>query len=71
MTEVYTLPDLQAELDRLRFGDRLALATADFQRLFGETAIAQEQLENFAKGHACVLIRTPAGIVFFKKERRD
>lgn len=66
MRRNFTLPELQAALDRMTEGALLQIEQRDYQRLFGENDAAVARLRHFAKGHAC-MASFADGVVSFRK----
>jgi hypothetical protein len=66
MIRLMTLPELEAELERLSPGERREIDQADYWRMFGANDVARARLENFARGHRCGIAVTQSGIEFRK-----
>jgi hypothetical protein len=64
------LVGLQSRLDALDVGGQLAIATADFRRLFGVNDLGEAHLLNFAAGHGCAVEPRISSIVFRKMSKK-
>lgn len=66
MTREFTLPSLQATLDKLQIARSLALANKDIERLFGFDDVGTARMKRFARGHNCIVAHTDGCVVFQK-----
>jgi hypothetical protein len=66
VSDDFTLPSLQASLDRLPIAKSLALANTHIEKLFGFNDVAASRLERFARGHNCIVTHTDRCVVFHK-----
>lgn len=62
----FTLPSLQASLDRLPASKSLALASKQIEALFGFNDVADTRVKRFARGHDCIVTYTDDCVVFHK-----
>ena len=62
----FTIPVLQAHLDRMAPAKSLSLTSDVVERLFGSNDIARAQVKRFARGHDCVVAYTDGSVVFHK-----
>lgn len=66
MDNDFTIPSLEAALNRLRVAQTIALASKQVERLFEMNDV---RLESFARAHGCIAVRTDEGVVFHKVPR--
>lgn len=71
MREHITLPELEANLDRLEPGQVVYISHQEFTHLFGVNDAARSRLKNFASAHSCSTNWDRTGLRFVRSLRRE